>query len=449
MKKCRAVTHPTARHTILYNLERMVNVEIYVVKSGDSVYAIARRYGVAMEEIVQANQLSDPNILAVGQALIIPGGQQRHKVLRGQTLYSIAQEHGISLQRLLAANPSITDPSRIYPGQIVLIPAAGTARREIVANGYAIAAGDEVLRQTLPYLTFLSPFSYNTDGAGTLTATYSLNTALSPAARVGNLLTVTNLKEQGGFSSDIAHAILTDETAQNAFLANVEALLAQGGWYGVNVDFEYIYPFDRESYNQFIARLTERMHALGYIVVTALAPKTSGSQSGLLYEAHDYGFHGQTVDYVVLMTYEWGYTYGPAMAVAPIDKVRQVLDYAVTVIPPGKILLGIPNYGYDWTLPFVQGTAARPLTNTGAAALAGQVGAAIHFDETAQAPFFLYTDGDGRSHEVWFEDARSLQAKYALVEEYGLAGVSFWNLDDLFRANFLVLESMYTVEKVL
>ena len=104
---------------------------------------------------------------------------------------------------------------------------------------------------------------------------------------------------------------------------------------------------------------------------------------------------------------------------------------------------------YDWTLPFVQGTAARSLTNIDAITLVGQVGAGIQYDQAAQSPFFRYYDGDGRQHEVWFEDARSLRAKYALVNEYGLAGVSFWNLNNLFRTNFLTLESMFTVEKVL
>lgn len=423
-------------------------MEIYVVKSGDTLYNIARRYSATVEDLVYANQLADPAMLMVGQALIIPQGQRTHTVRRGQTLYSIAQSYGVSLQRLLAANPSI-DPNRIYPGQSIIIPATGQDLGEIVVNGYITDATDSTLSAQLPYLTFLSPFSFRTDAEGSLTQTFSVNTSLSEGERTANLMTVTNLKAQGGFSSDIAHAILTSQTTQDDFLDNIETKLAQGGWYGINIDFEYIYQFDRDSYNQFIARLTERMHALGYIVATALAPKISDSQQGLLYTAHDYAFHGQTVDYVVLMTYEWGYTYGPAMAVAPIDKVRQVLDYAVSVMPAGKILLGVPNYGYDWTLPFVQGSAAKPLTNLQAVTLAEQMGAAIQFDETARSPFFLYTDEGGVRHEVWFEDARSLQAKYALVSEYGLAGISFWNLNNLFRANFLVLESIYSVEKVI
>lgn len=424
-------------------------MELYVVRSGDTVHQIARRYSTPADGIISANQLQNPDVLSAGQALIIPTDENRRTVRPGDTLYSIARRHGVSLPRLIAANPQVTDPNRIYPGQTVVIPADGRQTREIIVNGYVTDAADSTLNAALPYLTFLSPFSYRSDLAGNLTPTFHLNLTLSGGHRTANLLALTNLLEGGGFSGQIAHAILTDQAVQDTFLENVEVLLRQGGWYGVNVDFEYVYQFDRESYNQFLRRLTDRMHRLGYLVVTALAPKLSEGQQGLLYEAHDYAAHGQTVDYVVLMTYEWGYTYGPAMAVAPLDKVRQVLDYATRAIPAGKILMGVPNYGYEWTLPFAQGTAARSLPNIEAAALAGRVGAGIQYDQAAQSPFFRYYDADGRQHEVWFEDARSLRAKYSLVNEYGLAGVSFWNLNKLYRTNFILLESMFSVEKIL
>ena len=424
-------------------------MEIYVVRSGDTLYDIARRFSVPIEDIIYANQLQNPALLMVGQALVIPHGETHYTIRAGDTLYAIARRYGISLQKLLAANPQITNPNRIQIGQVITIPLSMQNPGEIVVNGYITDASDATLSATLPYLTFLSPFSYRSDLQGNLTPTFQVNTDLSAGQRVANLLTLTNLRAQGGFSSEIAHAIFTDQTVQDNFLNNVEAILASSDYYGVGLDFEYVYPFDRQSYNQFLRRLTDRMHTLGYIVVTALAPKLSDDQQGLLYSAHDYAFHGQTADYVVLMTYEWGYTYGPAMAVSPLNMVRRVLDYAVSVMPAGKILMGVLNYGYNWTLPFVQGTAARPLTNVQAVTLAGQQRVAIQYDPTAQAPFFRYTDDAGRQHEVWFEDARSLQAKYALVSEYGLAGISYWNLNTLFHTNFLVLESMYSVEKLL
>lgn len=420
---------------------------IYVVRRGDSLSAIARRYGTTVETLSYANQLAAPDLLVPGQALVIPVESTVHVVRRGETAFRIAADYGVTLAALRSANPGIGDGSRLQPGQRLRIPLSVPRLGRVLTNGYITDAGDDTLRETLPYLSFLSPFSYRTDETGELTATYSVSTALSGENGAGNLLTLTNLRAAGGFSSAAAHAVLTDETAQENFLDNVLALLEGGDWTGVNLDFEYVWPFDRGSYNQFLRRFAETLHRRGYLLITALAPKTSGGQQGLLYTAHDYPVHGEAADYVIPMTYEWGYTYGPAMAVAPIDKVRRVLDYAVSVIPAGKILLGVPNYGYDWTLPFVQGSAARPLSNVQAVTLAGAVGAEIRFDGTAQSPWFRYTDGQGRTHEVWFEDARSLRAKYLLVEEYGLAGVSWWNLNRLFRTNFLVLESLFSVEK--
>lgn len=65
------------------------------------------------------------------------------------------------------------------------------------------------------------------------------------------------------------------------------------------------------------------LRRVGYSFSVALAPKISQEQSGLLYTAHDYGAVGSIADKVIIMTYEWGYTYGEPMAVAPIDKVRR------------------------------------------------------------------------------------------------------------------------------
>ena len=62
----------------------------------------------------------------------------------------------------------------------------------------------------------------------------------------------------------------------------------------------------------------------GWFLSTALAPKTSATQQGEWYEAHDYKAHGEIVDFVVIMTYEWGYSGGPAMAVSPIGPVREL-----------------------------------------------------------------------------------------------------------------------------
>ena len=108
----------------------------------------------------------------------------------------------------------------------------------------------------------------------------------------------------------------------------------------------------------------------------------------------------------------------------------------------------MPNYGYNWTLPFVKGSAAQPLTNLQAIKLAIDVGATIQYDTLVQAPFFEYTDKNNKEHIVWFDDARSIEARLKLVYKYNLKGVSYWNINTFFKQNWLVLSSIYNINKL-
>ena len=136
------------------------------------------------------------------------------------------------------------------------------------------------------------------------------------------------------------------------------------------------------------------------------------------------------------------------MAVAPINQVRRVVEYALTKIRADKICLGVPNYGYDWPLPYKRGiTAARTLGNQEAVELAVFYGVPILYDQTAQSPYFRYWQY-GIQHEVWFEDVRSLQAKFNLIKEYGLFGAGYWQLMRFFRANWLLLGEMFTIQRM-
>ena len=424
---------------------------IHVVKKGDSIYTIARRYGVSMQKIIADNRLENPGRLVVGQTIVIMTDRIPHVVSSGESLYTIARNYGTTVATLLSANPQITDPAFIYAGQVVTIPLPDEQLGSMLVNGYAFPnINRNTLRSTQAFLSYLSIFAYQVRPDGSLSAIPDqevVNTARQ--AGVAPMMVITNIKEGASFNSDLAHTILTDQTVQNNLLDNVERTLKEKQYAGLDIDFEYVYPADRENYNQFLRKVAARLRPQGYTLTTALAPKLSGSQTGLLYQAHDYAAHGQIVDHVILMTYEWGYTYGPAQAVSPIDQVERVLQYAVSVIPSQKILMGMPNYGYDWTLPFVQGSAARTITNVEAVNLAARVGAEIQYDEKSQAPFFRYYDSSRRQHEVWFDDARSVEARLRLVKKYNLGGVSYWTINSYFPQNWLVLQSLYQVKKVL
>lgn len=324
--------------------------------------------------------------------------------------------------------------------------------RPIIVNGYAYPfINQSVFQQWTKDLTYVSSFSYGFDENGNLIPLFDEG-LIQAAYRngVAPLMVMTPLDAAGNFSNELASKVLNNEVARNRLASNIYDTVIRKDYFGVDFDFEFLLADDADEYVQLVSQVGSMLNSIGAVTLVALAPKTYTEQPGLLYEGHDYRGLGEAADLSLLMTYEWGYTYGPPMAVAPIDKVREVLDYGITQIPPEKILMGIPNYGYDWTLPFVQGqSVAENISNPEAVQRAANVGAQIQFDETAQTPFYRYTDTQGRQHEVWFEDERSLRAKLELVEEYGLAGVSFWTVMNPFPAASRLISQMYNVTKVI
>ncbi|WP_170292073.1 glycosyl hydrolase family 18 protein [Heliobacterium mobile] len=422
---------------------------IHTVGPGENLYAISRRYGVSIDDTQRANLLPNPGQLIIGQSIVIPITAQSHTVRPGDTLFTLSQRYGVTPEALAQAN-NIPVTAPLIPGTVLRIPQR--ERTPIEVNAYLEIMGErgrQITRDVGFFLTYMSFFSYQVRANGDLVPINDqtvINEALNQ--RVAPLMVITNFAE-GTFSSEIARAVFTDQTAQNRLFDNIESTLRTKGYRGLNIDFEYIFPEDRELYNQFLRRVVARFRPQGYLLCTAVAPKTSGTQTGTLYEAHDYPVHGQLMDFVILMTYEWGWSGGPPLAVAPVPQVRQVLDYATTVIPANKIMMGMPLYGYDWVLPYVPGGQwARSISPQEAIRLALRYNAAIQYDPRSQAPFFNYYDEQGREHIVWFEDARSAQAKFDLVKAYNLRGVSYWVLGGDFPQNWILLADNFTIRKI-
>ena len=111
----------------------------HIVQRGEYVGMIARQYGVSPDAIIAANGLSNPSLVYVGQQLVIPGASapaasapaaqpaassSTHVVQRGEHLSMIARRYGVSVNALIAAN-GISNPSLIYAGQRLVIPAPG------------------------------------------------------------------------------------------------------------------------------------------------------------------------------------------------------------------------------------------------------------------------------------------------------------------------------------
>lgn len=419
---------------------------IHVVKSGETIYSIAQLYDVSADRIVYDNELAAQQNLVPGQALLILMTSRVHIVREGQTVKQIAEEYSITVKNLYQNNPFLLNQTYLLEGQSLVISYEGEPLMQGRISGYAYPFIEPyILREILLYIDEILIFSYGFTAEGELIPPQIDETWVIQEAwnqQVEPILVLTPFAETGTFNSGLIQILSENETVQDNLIENLLETVREKGYVGVDVDFEYIRPEDRVGYADFVNRLRETMNENGYRVSVALAPKTSSYQKGLLYEAMDYHLLGQSANTVFLMTYEWGYTYGPPLAVAPLPNVRQVLEYALTEIPKEKIVLGVPNYGYSWPLPYERGvTKARLIGNVEANVIAAERGAEIQYDERYQSPFFYYEIG-GRRYEVWFEDVRSIYAKLQLAAEKDIRGVGYWNLMRPFRANWLLVNQM-------
>ncbi|HZG57153.1 glycoside hydrolase family 18 protein [Paenibacillus sp.] len=427
-------------------------MQIHVIQPGQSLYGLSQAYGVPVQTIADANELDASQSLVVGQAVVIPIVGSYHWLQPGESLYSVSRRYGIPIETLASVN-RLSTTQTLPVGLRLYIPPR--PKRGVESNAYVEPRGETVApalsasaREAAPHLTYLAPFSFRIQRDGSLERPPLGDLAgIAAAQRVTLMMVVTNL-ENDQFSAELGRIIMNDQAVQTALLDNIVRTARELGFQDIHFDLEFLRPADREAYNRFLERASERLHGEGFLMSTALAPKTSATQQGEWYEAHDYAAHGRYADFVVIMTYEWGYSGGPAMAVSPIGPVRRVLEYALTEMPGSKIMMGQNLYGYDWTLPYVAGGEyARALSPQAAIDLARRTNSSIRYDVAAQAPHFNYWDAQGRQHEVWFEDARSIQAKFDLIKELGLRGISYWKLGLSFPQNWLLLEDNFTIAK--
>lgn len=423
---------------------------IHIVSSGETLSSIARLYGSSESLLAFDNNIQDPFRLPIGQPIAINEPIVTHVVQRGETAFSIASRYNISVEQLYRNNLFLNGEPNLSEGQVLYIEIQRDVLGDYSTGGYAYPFIDNILlRRALPFMGALMPFTYGFYPDGTLISPDDTEMlAISRDYSTEAVMHLSTLTEGDVFSTELAEILFASAELQEILLDNVISNMLEKGYTSLDVDFEFLGRENAEKYAEFISYCRERLRPYGFGVMTALAPKTSDEQQGSLYEGHDYALLGQAADAVLLMTYEWGYTYGPPMAISPIKPVRTVVDYALTRIPAEKILLGISNYGYDFVLPYVQGISkADSLSTKEAFALASRYGSEIYFDDEAMAPYFDYT-AEGVSHRVWFEDVRSISVRLRLLSEKNLRGALWWNLNRENNQSLLAINNLINIKRL-
>ena len=290
----------------------MVFIFIHVEEKGDTLWNIAQKYNTSVQRIITDNGLFDLKYLVVGQALLILIPEIVHTVKHGDSLYSISKQYGVPIIKLLQRNPNLIKNTELRPGQNITIKFKDQQNRNAVFNGYAYQyINKNLAKYCMPYLSEFTIFGYGFKENGELIPVeddeliklaYQFDTA--------PIILLSSITEDGTFSGELASMLFNNKEVQNLVIMNLINVMNEKGYLGIDIDFEYIDPSDGDAFLRFLENITEQMHSQGYTVNVDLAPKISASQVGLLYEAHNYREIGKIVDSVLLMTYEWGYTYG-------------------------------------------------------------------------------------------------------------------------------------------
>lgn len=416
---------------------------IHIVKQGDTLFSIASQYSVDSYTLAINNAVINGR-LAIGQSLIIVKPEISHVVKPGETLTSIARQYNVSLNQLYRNNLFLMGNEIVRPAMTLAIQIERDPIGSYMTGGYSYPfIGVELLNTTLPFMSGLMPFTYGFKADGSLVMLND-EVMIARAKEYGtkHVMHLSTLTEEGVFSTELAEYLLNNKDLWNVLIGNILSVMRQKGYYGLDVDFEFLGIENALKYAEFVAFAREKLNEQGFPVLVALAPKTSVTQPGVLYQGHDYKALGQAANSVLLMTYEWGYTSGPPMAISPIKQVSDVVEFALTQIDANKIFLGISNYGYDFTLPYVRGESKAPSVSiVEATNLAIQEGATIQYDEVVQAPYFRYFE-NGTEHVVWFEDVRSLQARLQLLQKYNLRGALYWNLNRPNPQNLVLINAI-------
>ncbi len=419
---------------------------IHIVQSGETIESIANSYGVPVNRLIIDNDLNNFNALVLGQTIVIAIPEKTYVVMEGDTVESIADKNGISIRELLQNNNFLYNRNFIFPGETLII-SYGTFSNVVNTNGYAYPFIDfNILKRTLPYLTFISIFGYliKADGNIESVADYDLLN-ISRLYQVSPILLLSAQNIQGNIDLEVAFRVLYDEEVQENLLNNIFEILKSKNYAGVNVTYQFIDKNNIEYYNNLTIKLYARLHYAGYLVFITLPHNKIIIDHEVTFERFDYSVIGRYCDGITIMNYNWGYSYGPPAPVSSIADLKEVLNYVLTQVPPEKIDLGIPIIGYDWELPYIIGVSkARSLTISSAINLASEFGAVILFDETSQTPYFEYIDPRGgipTRHIVWFVDARSINSLMILVDEYKLRGSGIWNIMYFYAQMWLVINS--------
>jgi spore germination protein len=419
---------------------------VHVVKSGESIWSIAQNYQVPISSIITTNQLNQYGSIMPGLALFIPDASLpvRSRIISaGDTINQLAKEFQTTINSILAANPGI-NPYQLKIGQKLSIPSPLKLTMETL--GFIVPYSPEsflpVFNQIAGNLTYLSIVSYSLTNEGYVYILLDDSEIISASRRLNviPLLMIRNFANDE-FSPELIGQVLENPIYRQNLINSLINFIYQKGYGGVSIDFEFIPPARRLDFSLF---LSELKRALGPLILHVnVHAKTEDIPANRIIGAYDYEAIGRAADIVAVMTIDYGYPTGPPNPVSPIWWMEQVIRYSTSLINSKKLQIALPLYGYDWRISD-NNTSAHSLL--GAQNLSISTGSIIYYNLIAATPTFTYWNGPDE-HIVWFDDIRSFQEKYKLIDQYDLLGTTYWQLSLSFPQNWAYMNQTFQIKQ--
>lgn len=241
------------------------------------------------------------------------------------------------------------------------------------------------------------------------------------------------------FDPKVISRIINNPVDRYEHVREILELVIENEYDGIDIDYENLSVTDMEEFSAFIRELGTALHDHGKLLSIALHPKTTTEANWSGPGAQDWVVMAQYADELKIIVYDFHWISYHAGPISPLDWLRDVLEYAATIPEAkGKIIIGLPLYGYDWGPEGI----AKALTYNDTVKLMTErniySASREHVDDSDDFCRF-YTDNnephfqyqlDGATHTVYFQDVEAIERRVAIIKQYpGLVkGVAFWRL---------------------
>ncbi|HTM46324.1 MAG TPA: glycosyltransferase [Polyangiaceae bacterium] len=230
---------------------------------------------------------------------------------------------------------------------------------------------------------------------------------------------LANLAGDVWHGEDTSKFLATD-SARACLVKKLGARLSELAVGGLNLDLEELQPEDSEAFLEFIVELRKELHARK-MRLTIDVPFHD--------PAFDFEYIGDVADAVMVMAYDQHF---PSSAPGPIASrtwLKESYDEVLPRLPPDRVVVVLGAYGYDWVVGAEgEQPRAEDLSFRAAMDLARAAGAQPLFEEQIENGHFGYIDKDGRTHDVWFQDALTTWNEMATLKARGIRRIGLWRL---------------------